>query len=374
MLVSLSLFFSVVLGVIFYSSSYDIIEKDTHSMLISTANSREKNIELFLDEQKEKLTLLAQEPLIIEFIKASKQDKDYDGLYEEVLKRIKKINKGTGIFSTEGIILAAENTPPGTDYSDYPYFIKKQEGFFFDTYYDKERKSIWLGVLTQIKDEEGKNIGVIGFDIDTEKLEDIVLDKSGLGETGESLLGKKDEDGDIDIFTKTRFDVEDSAIHKISKKKKDIPIVMVMDKKEGFFEDTVDYRGEKVLAATNYIEEVDWGLVTKVDREEAFSDLDSLRNKAVLLTIFMVFSGIIISIFISKSISYPIKKIAKSVEEVSKGNFDEKIEDSSIKEIQVLVKALNRVMKTMKLAVLEKQEKQEKKQSKNNSSKDKKIK
>ncbi|PIN85676.1 MAG: hypothetical protein COV47_00980 [Candidatus Diapherotrites archaeon CG11_big_fil_rev_8_21_14_0_20_37_9] len=72
------------------------------------------------------------------------------------------------------------------------------------------------------------------------------------------------------------------------------------------------------------------------------------------LMIFTLLISIALGILISHSISGGIRHITENVEEISKGNFNVEIDSkTSIEEINMLGRALDRIMKTMKLAVLE---------------------
>ncbi len=103
---------------------------------------------------------------------------------------------------------------------------------------------------------------------------------------------------------------------------------------------------------------------TVIEKEsEEFKELREIADKTsanmTLIILIISAAAIIFSIglglFISKRITKPLEKLTKTVDEVSKGNFNAEIgETGSIKEINVLAASLSRVMKTMKLAVLEK--------------------
>ena len=47
----------------------------------------------------------------------------------------------------------------------------------------------------------------------------------------------------------------------------------------------IDYRGKKVIAAWRYIPSLDWGMVAKIDTEEAFADVTNLRNLVMIILV-----------------------------------------------------------------------------------------
>ena len=63
--------------------------------------------------------------------------------------------------------------------------------------------------------------------------------------------------------------------------------------------------------------------------------------------------AVLFSIYIAQLILGPLKKIEKKINEISKGNFNVDITESShITEINMLIESVKRITKTMKLAVL----------------------
>jgi len=108
-----------------------------------------------------------------------------------------------------------------------------------------------------------------------------------------------------------------------------------------------------------YLEDIEIGLVVKIDYEEAFRDVENLKKVSIVVVLILfVLIGIIIY-FITKSISRDIEKLTLNVDKVSKGDFNTDIEvKSSISEIKSLEDAMNRIMVTLKLAVLKQKKKE----------------
>ena len=87
----------------------------------------------------------------------------------------------------------------------------------------------------------------------------------------------------------------------------------------------MDYRGIPVLAVTRYLEGVDWGLVIKIDKLEAFTPLENLKYVTIINGILVGILVIIASLIIGKSISNPIQKLMAASKNISQGKFDKSI-------------------------------------------------
>ncbi|MBW2966752.1 PAS domain S-box protein, partial [Candidatus Woesearchaeota archaeon] len=112
------------------------------------------------------------------------------------------------------------------------------------------------------------------------------------------------------------------------------------------------------LGLRNYVSRrgktYDEALTVSVEKVDFVTeDLVSNARNIVLIFVIAAFGlSILLGILISKSISKPIKSLTNNVDEISKGNFDIKLEESKISEIKSLTSSLNRILASMKLAVL----------------------
>ncbi|MFH1423271.1 MAG: HAMP domain-containing protein, partial [Planctomycetota bacterium] len=95
-----------------------------------------------------------------------------------------------------------------------------------------------------------------------------------------------------------------------------------------------------------------WVLVIEHETEEIFAPIVGIKNTPLSISFMVIVVAVLIGLFISSSISKPIKKLTRNVDEISKGNFDVELEQNKIDEIKSLADSLNRVLASMKLAIL----------------------
>lgn len=95
-----------------------------------------------------------------------------------------------------------------------------------------------------------------------------------------------------------------------------------------------------------------WILMIEHGTNEVFAPVAELKNIIVGISLIVITLAILIGLFISKSISIPIKELTKDVDEISKGNFDVRLGQSRIDEVKTLTNSLNRILASMKLAIL----------------------
>jgi len=201
----------------------------------------------------------------------------------------------------------------------------------------------------------GNVIGLLVIGIDMTPIYNFIQDYTGLGETGETLIGKRE--GDTALFLNPLRHDPDAALKRwVSySDSKALPIREATQGKEGSGL-TVDYRPVPVLAAWRSIDlpsDLHWGLVAKIDQEESLEQVNILRRNIILIGLLMLIFGLLSSLSLNYAIATPIKRITHVVNQVSKGNFKAQAKKvGTVDEINDLNQSLNRVMASMKLAIL----------------------
>ncbi len=223
--------------------------------------------------------------------------------------------------------------------SDQPIETKK-DGFSFSHVFFHDEHGYEMLITAPILGFKDEFIGFIAFEVDMNPIFDFIQDRKGLGQTGETLIGHKI--GEKALFLNP-LRHNPQAILSITAnfgEKNAYPITEAVQGRDGSGL-SVDYRGEKVLAAWRYIPSLDWGLVAKIDMLEAFSSVKDLKRLFVFLEILTVLIVFIIALYISKFIANPIKKLHAGTEIIAAGNLDHKVGIESSDEIGRLSRAFD---------------------------------
>ena len=274
----------------------ETLKKDTINFIIDrlslVAAARKNFIDFFIDEQKEKLD-----------IAANQQD-----LTNEELSDMLKLNdefEEMFVTNSDGIITdSSDESSIGSDRSTQDYFIEGRKGAFVKpVFYYESAGEAEIIIATPFHE------GVLTARLNTKPLDEIVADITGLGGTGESLLAFRNTDGDAEFFTHRRFDNEASAADDIiPKENTEIPITQALLKNEKVYLDYKDYRNVPVIAVTGYIGNLDVGLVAKMDTGEAIGPVNIAINKIWLVTVGIIFIIIVIGIIFVFLLTNSLKK------------------------------------------------------------------
>ena len=196
-------------------------------------------------------------------------------------------------------------------------------------------------------DFDGAFIGVIAFEVDMNFIYKLIQDVTGLGDTGEVLVGKKK--GNVVVYLHPLRHDPDAAL------KKGIPlggklggpIQEAVQGRNGAAR-SLDYRGKNVIAAWRYIPSLDWGMVAKIDTDEAFADVIKLRNTVLIIVIVVFFLCCIIAYLIAQSISVPIQALSQGAGIIGSGNLDYKFNSNRVDEIGQLSKSFDKMTENLK--------------------------
>lgn len=163
----------------------------------------------------------------------------------------------------------------------------------------KDRLSIWPYQVSQNSVEllltgpilyNDKPIAFLGIIVDDKSIRRIAEDVSGLGESGETVLSKKNERGDAELMHPRRHASYLQSMADIPQNQIEVAMIQALLRYEGTLSNATDYRGEPVFAATRYIVEEDWGIVVKMDQKEVLGPIVQVRHSAYkLLFIVLIF-------------------------------------------------------------------------------------
>jgi PAS domain S-box-containing protein len=219
----------------------------------------------------------------------------------------------------------------------------KNRIYITDIFFNKAHgNKLSILVSAPIVDLNDVFTGVIIFEMYIDQFYGLIQDVTGLGKTGEALLGKK-IGNEVLYLNPLRHDSGSSLNRRITiGSKTGIPIQEAVQGRTGAGL-SIDYRMQKVIAAWRHIPSLGWGIVAKIDTREAFADVEKLR-KLFLLSLFYIFIlTCVTTLLFSESMARPINKLVKDTQIVGSGNLDYKIVSNQKDEIGQLSRAFDKM-------------------------------
>ncbi|MEA3374367.1 MAG: methyl-accepting chemotaxis protein [Campylobacterota bacterium] len=170
---------------------------------------------------------------------------------------------------------------------------------------------------TPITDKDGNMKGVVAVQLSEKSVNEIMQNRAGMGETGETYLVGSDKLMRSDSFLDpTNHSIEASFKNPSSGSVNTDAVNAALSGKSGT-EIVTDYKGHQVLSSYTQIDffGVHWALLAEEDESEVFGPVYELRNNAVVMG--LIFLGLIIAIalFLGRFISKPIITAVVSIME-----------------------------------------------------------
>jgi methyl-accepting chemotaxis protein len=198
-------------------------------------------------------------------------------------------------------------------------------------------------MFTSLLSIDGQGIGAIEVIFDGLDLYSVTGNYTGLGETGESVVVKQDGDTVL-VLNPVRHD-DEGKFRRLSNEQASLPIRRVLGGEDFVFDESVkDYRDVDVWAATRYLEDLQWGLIVKVDAAEEAKRANQLREAmidiALALSAFAIIGGTLLGLYLAR----PIHDLALLVERVREGEQSLRADASGDDEIAYLAESVNELL------------------------------
>ena len=311
-----------------YFFTIEVLEREAVRHLETSAQLMKIHVSDTVNEQKEEIEITAT----------------HSELSLEELHRILNISADfyeIFVLDSNGIIInSTQESNIGLDRSNDDYFVNALDKTYIKPAYFSERTQK-NSIAVATPHAEGVLVGMVELEL----FDSIVDDRTGFGETGEGLLAYRGKNGEPVFFTDRRFSDEEN----IGTYTSDVvlPIEQALSKNEDIFFE-LDYRSVPVLAITKYIEEIDIGLVFKIDQAEALAPGKDLLIFSVIRLLVVLLVFFIITFFIARIISKPIEKLYKGTESIARGDLEYKVGIESKDEIGELSRSFDNVTESLK--------------------------
>lgn len=323
------------------------ITNTVSNQLESIASIQKKRINSLIHHTQDKLKLMANESRIASLLANFTELNETNGDITEIDSIVHNFNISLrttteiSVINLMGKVLVSTNSTNinRTVLGEGYFNIGMNESLLFDFFLGYNKELFIRHVMPIIN--SSTTYGVLVITEEVGEFLNLVQDYSGLGETGETVIAERNLVGDALFLTPLKFDVNASLNRTVPKTDINTPITQALLKNEGFLTEGDDYRNIPVLATTRYIEATDWGVVVKIDREEAYRAFVTIRNNGVTSLAALCIIIIILTYYFTHSLTKPISNLTLAANEISKGNLTKRAIINSQDEIGDLARSFN---------------------------------
>jgi signal transduction histidine kinase len=217
----------------------------------------------------------------------------------------------------------------------------------FEPRFDQGR--LELELAAPIRDREGGTIAVVVLEFDARDLLKVTGDYTGLGRTGETVLGVRKRDK-VHFLAPLRFDpglrkVQPAAIGG----ERAAPLLHATAGQSGVTT-AMDYRDVRVIAAFRPIASTGWGLVVKQDEAEAFGSIDRMRTLLLIVLGGVLLVGAAITVPLTFALIKPLRELQAATGRVAAGDLTVKVPVGPPDEVGQLAESFNAMVRELMAA------------------------
>jgi GAF domain-containing protein/HAMP domain-containing protein len=339
--VPLALLLASVIGGSAFFVSRNQIRRQVENQLTSVATLKEAEIQTWLDDLLINLDVVATSSNLSDQLTAIMTSASADtSTYDSVLARLQWSIDQMGLFEEmfvmdlQGqVVLSTDEAQEGKVYARDTFFQEgRQQPYVHPPSYSTSLEAVSVLAARPLLNQDGEIIAVLAGRADMDALSEIMLERSGLGETGETYL----VGSNYALLTKSRF--EDAQIPYV---RSDGTNMAIEQRTNGAGLYT-NYRGAEVVGAYHWLPDFQVALLAEQETEEAFRGVSRLLLVDAGVGVGAVVLVVIVSIILTNTITTPLARLADTAQQIAAGDRElSTVEAERKDEIGALARAFN---------------------------------
>jgi signal transduction histidine kinase/DNA-binding response OmpR family regulator len=240
------------------------------------------------------------------------------------------------VYTPDGYVVAAsDDALIGRTVTRQPYFLRSlREPYMQPPYYAVGSATLTMFVTQPIVDRQGQTVGVLAGQLNLAILQQLMLERSGLGISGETYLVSSENNY---LLTPSRTDGYDMhrAYHSEG-------IDRALGGASGFGH-YGDYRSPSVpvFGVYRWLPELHAALLAEIDMSEALADSRQAQTVSALIMAVTILLALIYGLVIAARIARPITTLTRAAGRIAGGELDQQVEVVAQNEIGLLANAFN---------------------------------
>jgi len=361
----------IALGITSYMSfdyATEILKQRGGEQLLGESTIRGETLRLLFESRIDQNNILASDPMIQLLVSEMNQIPDND------LKKFQESNRrdfliqvqafqelvgfsigfeDTKIIGSNGKVFFSLGGNTHEDFAKNEFFQRGLKESFVE--FESVEGGKKLVIVSPVFEDESKKgdepIGVIISRMRTSAIDNILVNRSGLGETGEVYI----VNSDFLMLSESRFfenavfqqRVDTVAVQKCFNEEKEYV---------GFYS---DYRGILIYGSSYCAQDLGIVLLAEMDEKELVEPIKILQARILLTSLLIIMLMGLVAYFAAESISHPLKKLKNAANEIANGKFDVRTNITTGDEIGELSHAFDSMVQKLEESLIEIKEKED---------------
>lgn len=208
-------------------------------------------------------------------------------------------------------------------------------------------EKLTMVIATPIRDEHHREIGVLAARLNLQRFFRLINDSTGLGTSGETVVAKRIDEAVV-FMAPTRHAADAALKRKIALGSDRARYLQEAARGQDGSGLHMDYRGERTLAAWRHVPALDWGLLVKIDYDEAMRSATDARRRMVTLALVVLALALLASMLASRALVRPLRELKEATDRISRGDLAVQLDIRSADEIGELAASFERMVAAIK--------------------------
>jgi signal transduction histidine kinase len=265
---------------------------------------------------------------------------DYQEAYNRILNRFDFISGNLKLFDelfimdTDGVVRLSTNSAyQNQKHAVEDYFINGLKGPYIEQPSYSLSSGKMLVVVSAPIVQNGKVVGVMGGKASLQSLNEIMLERTGLGNTGETYLVGSNHHL-LTGLRNEKYTIPDTYISSQGSK-------AAVDSHESGYSTYLNYAGHRVFGVYQWVPELQVALLAEQQEGEALHATTSVLEIIAMATALTIVLAILAARYITSSITRPVAELAATATLITKGDLYQQAKIERDDEVGILAAAFN---------------------------------
>ena len=346
----------------------EILRERFGEQLISESEVRGDSVLFLLGTRIKETQVISTDPMIrllVDEINNSSVDKKDELIAEkrrDFLTQIQAFQNLIGfsigfedvkIIGKDGQLYFSLGRASDDNFSNNEFFKRglKEPFSFFESSGNGKKLLVVSPIYSQNSKFGSEPIGVIIATMRTTDIDNILLTRSGLGETGEVYMVNENSL----MISESRF-IKDAVFKQTVNT---LPVTKCFEENEKYVGFYQDYRNIPIYGSSYCAKDLGFVLLVEVDQAETIQPIKTLESRIFQTGIIITIVMGALAFILAKTISRPLIKLRNAANDIAHGNYDVKTGINSKDEIGELSLSFDYMAKRLKESLIEIKEKED---------------
>jgi HAMP domain-containing protein len=341
--VTISLASMLLMGMILQHTSSDMVRDLTARKLDALAAARLEDIQIIRQAWREQAFLVTSRTALRELVSRHPTDPESASpSVQRILDDARSsvtIFRRLAVFDRNGSLVAVSGDaePAPASHEDLADTEFEVTGFVLGP------GSEFDAVAHTPLDIGNERVGQLEAVVDTQRILDITRNYRGLGETGEMYLVAELAPGELTVLHPLRDRDSDERLSVPRDSATEIMLQALAGADETL-RGSIDYRGERVWAATRKLPDLRLAIVVKIDEHEELESQRELRARFLQVLQSVAALAILGGALLGTWLASPIRKLRDTIERIRGGERSLRAEVTGEDEVSFLAESFNEFM------------------------------